>query len=186
MMWRFFELPLFSVGLTGAVLVTSGCGKAKPDNTGPIMPGPYVVQNESDDLSRIALRAYGDMDLWYTLLNANPHLAKRPGFDLELGETIQVPERANLDKSLPKSIFPKQLPADYIVMPGDSLHFIAQNCYGDRELWPRIYEANRHVLSERVKEDTRRLIAGQVLHIPARDSQPTAARPGGPAATGGK
>lgn len=73
--------------------------------------------------------------------------------------------------SLPKSVFPETLPADYIVMPGDSLHFIAQNCYGDRADWLRIYEANRNTLSERVKLDTRQLIAGQVLHIPAKDDE---------------
>lgn len=56
-------------------------------------------------------------------------------------------------------------------MPGDSLCFIAKGCYGDRELWTLIYEANRNVLSESAKENTRRLIAGQVLHIPARDSK---------------
>ena len=65
-------------------------------------------------------------------------------------------------------MFPKSLPADYIVMPSDSLHFIAKGCYGDRELWPLIYEANRDTLSERVKRDTRKLVAGQVLRIPAR------------------
>ncbi len=158
------------VAVAAAWLAASGCG-TKPDNTGPIQPGEYIVVDESDDLSHLALRAYGDMDLWYTLLNANPQLGKRPGFDLVVGETIVIPERAKLGKSLPKSVFPKTLPADYIVMPGDSLHFIAQGCYGDRELWMLIYDANRHVLSERVKEDTRRLIAGQVLRIPARESK---------------
>jgi hypothetical protein len=102
-------------------------------------------------------------------LNANPQVGKRPRFFLEVGETILIPPRDKLDKSLPKSVFPKALPADYIVMPGDSLHFIAQNVYGDRELWPLIYEANRSVLSERVKQDTRQLIAGQVLRIPSRE-----------------
>jgi nucleoid-associated protein YgaU len=103
-------------------------------------------------------------------LNANPQIGKRPRFFLEVGETILIPPRAELDKSLPKSVFPEQLPADYIVMPGDSLHFIAQNVYGNRELWPLIYEANRSVLSERVKQDTRQLIAGQVLRIPSREA----------------
>ena len=102
------------------------------------------------------------------MLNANPELCKRPDFDLVVGETINIPPLDELDTSLPKSIFPETLPADYIVMPGDSLHFIADNCYGSRDEWKRIYEANRHILSEKVKEDTRRLIAGQVLHIPAK------------------
>ncbi len=70
---------------------------------------------------------------------------------------------------LPKSVFPKTLPADYIVMPGDSLPFIAKGCYGDKNDWMRIYEANRSTLSSRVKEDPRMLVAGQVLHIPAKE-----------------
>jgi nucleoid-associated protein YgaU len=127
------------------------------------------VQDTEDNLSNISLRAYDDMKYWYSLLNANPQLSKRPGFDLVPGETINVPPRHEIDMALPKSIFPKHLPADYIVMPGDSLHFIAQGCYGDRELWPIIYEANRSVLSERVKHNTRQLIAGQVLRIPSRE-----------------
>ena len=145
-----------------------GCGATQPVEKGPIPPGPYVVL-ENDDLSSVALRAYGDMDLWYTLLNANPQVGKRPRFFLEVAETITIPAKADLDRSLPKSVFPEQLPADYVVMPGDSLHFIAQNVYGDRELWPLIYEANRSVLSERVKQDTRQLTAGQVLYIPSRE-----------------
>ena len=157
------------VVLTVACAAVSGCaGEGAPMVKGPIPAGPYVVLEE-DDLSGIAVRAYGDMDLWYGLLNANPELGKRPGFGLVLGETIQIPTKEKLDMKLPKSIFPKTLPADYIVMPGDSLHFIAQGCYGDRELWEKIYNANRSKLSERVKQDTRQLIAGQVLLIPAKE-----------------
>jgi len=153
-----------------ACLAAGGCGTSKPDNTGPIQPGEHIVVS-GEGLSHVALRAYGDMNLWPSLLNANPELTKRPGFGLREGETIVIPERAQLDTSLPKAVFPKELPADYIVMPGDSLHFIAQGCYGDRKLWSLIYDANRHILSERVKEDTRRLIPGQVLRIPARESR---------------
>ncbi len=154
--------------MVAGCLVFYGCGSKPPAVKGPILPGPYVIL-ENDDLSEIALRAYGEMELWYTLLNANPQLTRRPNFALEIDETITIPPREKLDLSLPKSVFPKQLPADYIVMPGDSLHFISQGCYGDRELWPLIYEANRSILSERVKEDTRQLIAGQVLRIPSRE-----------------
>lgn len=157
------------VTIFAACVEAVGCGPKTTAVKGLIPPGEYVVL-ENDDLSSIALRAYGDMNLWYALLNANPELAKRPKFKLEVDETITIPPRNKLNKALPKSVFPKQLPADYIVMPGDSLHFIAQNCYGDRELWQLIYDANRDQLSERVKEDTRRLIAGQVLHIPAKPS----------------
>lgn len=145
-----------------------GCSK-KPVEKGPIPPGEYTVVDAADNLSNISLRAYGDMKYWYSLLNANPELAKRPGFDLVPGETINVPAKADIDMKLPKSVFPKELPADYIVMPGDSLPFIAQGCYGDRELWMQIYEANRSTLSSKVKENPKMLIAGQVLHIPAKE-----------------
>jgi nucleoid-associated protein YgaU len=160
--------PAFAIFcmMIAALTSLSGCTAKKADKNSPIPPGEYTVVEE-DDLTHVALRAYGDGELWFTLLNANPYLAKRPRFDLQPGDVLVIPKQADLDKSLPKSVFPEQLPADYIVMPGDSLHFIAGKIYGDRELWPRIYEANRNVLSERVKEDTRRLIAGQVLHLPA-------------------
>jgi hypothetical protein len=117
-----------ALAATAICLGLLGCDANRPVEKGPIPPGPYVVL-ENDDLSGVALRAYGDMDLWYTLLNANPQIGKRPRFFLEVGETIHIPPRAKLDESLPKSVFPEELPADYIVMPGDSLHFIAQNVH---------------------------------------------------------
>jgi nucleoid-associated protein YgaU len=157
---------LVAIALAAVPLVVA-CGRSTPPVKGPIQPGNYTVL-AGDDLSHISLRAYGDMNCWQSLLNANPQVASRPGFRLETSETLLIPEYAKLDRRLPKSVFPRSLPADYIVMPGDSLHFIAKGCYGDRELWPLIYEANRDTLSERVKRDTRKLVAGQVLHIPAR------------------
>jgi len=159
------RLIVFVVAAMGVIV---GCAK-KAVEKGPIPPGEYVVADAADNLSNISLRAYGDMKYWYSLLNANPELCKRPGFDLVPGETINVPAKADIDMKLPKSVFPKQLPADYIVMPGDSLPFIAQGCYGDRELWMQIYEANRSTLSSKVKENPKMLIAGQVLHIPAKE-----------------
>src|SRR3989304_4380539 len=159
-----------SFTLAGPMLVLcfpAGCSRGPQTlaEKGPIPPGSYAIL-EGDDLSTIALRADGDRDLWDPLLHANAHppLAQRPQFKLEIGESITIPDRDHLDRSLPKSVFPKSLPADYIVMPGDSLPFIAQGCYGDRDQWMRIYEANRHILSERVKENPRQLIAGRVLH----------------------
>ena len=164
------ELRLAAIILAAACLAPCGCGReTKQVEKGPIPPGEYTVL-EGDNLSWIAVRAYGDMKLWYSLLNANPELTKRPNFNLVPGETIKVPNKAAVDRSLPKSAFPKKLPADYIIMPGDSLPLIAAGCYGNRDLWMRIYEANRSVLSANVKEDPRQLIAGQVLRIPTKDS----------------
>ena len=151
--------------LVVVAVACEGCSAEQPVKNGPIPSGEYVVV-EGDDLTHVALRAYGDGELWFTLLNANVYLSKRPRYDLHPGDVLVIPEKEKLNRSLPKSVFPEKLPADYIIMPGDSLHFIAGKVYGDRELWPLIYEANRNVLSERVKQDTRRLIAGQLIHLP--------------------
>ena len=49
----------------------------------------------------------------------------------------------------------------YTVVSGDTLSKIAKHYYGDATLWPRIFEANRDVLS-----DPNRIFPGQVLRIP--------------------
>jgi nucleoid-associated protein YgaU len=149
-----------------------GCEK-KSGVKGLIPPGEYTVVDETENLNNISLRAYGDMKFWYGLLNANPELMKRPGFDLIPGEAIKVPAKADLNTKFPKSVFPKQLPADYIVMPGDSLFFIAKVCYGDRKLWKRIYDANRNVLSQQTEKNPYLINAGQVLHLPAKEVSST-------------
>lgn len=174
----------FSWLLVFFVAILVGCSK-KPVVKGPIPPGDYVVL-EGDDLSNVALRAYGDMSLWYCLLNANTEYKTRPQFRLEPGETLHIPEKAKLDRKLPKSEFPDKLPADYIIMPGDSLPFIADRCYGDTEQWMRIYEANRHRLSAKVKENPKLLTAGEVLRIPAKESGEHGARTGAKETAKGK
>jgi uncharacterized protein YidB (DUF937 family)/LysM repeat protein len=49
----------------------------------------------------------------------------------------------------------------YTVAAGDTLSKIAKHHYGDANQWPRIFEANRDVLS-----DPNRIFPGQVLRIP--------------------
>ncbi len=155
-------LRWISIGLVTLCLV--GCANSDSQ----VLPdGEYSVV-EGDSLSSLAKRKYGDIQLWFVLLNANPELRFRPKFLLKPGETIILPAHKDVDISLPKSVFPKKLPADYVVLPGDSLHFISLRCYGDRGKWRVIYEANKETLSEAVLADTRRLIAGQVLKIPKR------------------
>jgi nucleoid-associated protein YgaU len=156
--------------LAACCFLICGC-ETKPKVKGPIPPGDYVVVDKEDNLNNISLRAYGDMKFWWGLLNANPDLTKRPGFDLVPGETIQVPKKDELNMKLPKSVFPKQLPADYIVMPGDTLPVIAKSCYCDRKLWKRIYQANRNVLSQQVEKNPALINAGQVLHLPAKEDR---------------
>jgi nucleoid-associated protein YgaU len=149
------------------------CSK-KPTAAPPIPPGEYTV-SEGNSLSRIAIRAYGDMNMWRYLLNANPQLKKRPKFGLEIGEKIIVPEKSKLDMRLPTPEYPKQLPADYVLLPGDSLRSLAKGCYGDEESWTVIYDANRSKLSSRLKENPGNpipmAIEGEVLKIPAKENK---------------
>jgi nucleoid-associated protein YgaU len=165
---------LLAIVVLGLVCLTAGACSKKPVAAPPIPPGEYVV-SEGNNLSRIAIRAYGDMNLWRYLLNANPQLKKRPRFGLEVGETVIVPEKSKLDMRLPTPEYPKQLPADYVLLPGYSLRSVAKGCYGDEESWTIIYEANRTKLSSRLKEDPGSPIPvgieGQVVHIPAKESK---------------
>jgi nucleoid-associated protein YgaU len=48
-----------------------------------------------------------------------------------------------------------------IVQPGDSLSTLAQKWYSDANLWPRLYEANRHEIV-----NPNLIFPGQVLRIP--------------------
>lgn len=49
----------------------------------------------------------------------------------------------------------------YTVVPGDTLSAIAQQKYGDANLWPRIFDANRDEIS-----NPDLIFPGQVLRIP--------------------
>jgi len=49
----------------------------------------------------------------------------------------------------------------YVVNQGDSLSKIAEEFYGDKMLYPKIFEANRHMLS-----DPNKIKPGQKLRIP--------------------
>jgi nucleoid-associated protein YgaU len=49
----------------------------------------------------------------------------------------------------------------HTVASGQTLSAIAAQYYGNANLWPRVFEANRHVLL-----DANRIFPGQVLRIP--------------------
>jgi len=49
----------------------------------------------------------------------------------------------------------------YVVKQGDSLSKIAEEFYGDKMLYPKIFEANRQLLS-----DPNKIRPGQKLRIP--------------------
>jgi len=49
----------------------------------------------------------------------------------------------------------------YEVVSGDTLSAIAQTWYGDPNLWPRLFEANRNQIT-----DPNLIFPGQVLRVP--------------------
>ena len=51
--------------------------------------------------------------------------------------------------------------AQYAVQGGDSLSSIAQQFYGDQDMWRSIFEANRNQIS-----DPNLIFAGQILRVP--------------------
>jgi nucleoid-associated protein YgaU len=53
-------------------------------------------------------------------------------------------------------------PTSYTVQPGDTLQAIAEKVYGNRDAWPRIYNANRDLIGD----DPDALSAGTHLRIP--------------------
>jgi nucleoid-associated protein YgaU len=59
---------------------------------------------------------------------------------------------------------PSPTPQEYVVEPGDTLQTIAQQVYGNADLWPEIYAANR----DAVGPDPDALQAGTRLRIPAQ------------------
>jgi len=50
----------------------------------------------------------------------------------------------------------------YTVQPGDTLRSIAEEQYGDAEMWPKIYQANRDAIGP----DPDNLVAGTTLTLP--------------------
>jgi len=59
-------------------------------------------------------------------------------------------------------------PSVYTVQKGDTLEKIAKKVYGNATRWPKIYRANRHVLT-----NANRVYPGQVLTIPDLSAEPS-------------
>ena len=70
-------------------------------------------------------------------------------YTLRMANEDRVPEKDN-----PYAQF-------YVVKSGDTLSKIAEEFYGDKMLYPKIFEANRDVLS-----DPNKIKPGQKLRIP--------------------
>jgi nucleoid-associated protein YgaU len=85
-------------------------------------------------------------------------VAGRPTIVISTRATPAAP--AASPPSASRSPVPDQ---EYVVQSGDTLRSIAQQLYGDAELWPRLYEQNRAV----VGPDPNTLQPGMRLKIPA-------------------
>lgn len=71
--------------------------------------------------------------------------------------TEEKPEVADATKSAAENPYTQH----YVVQKGDTLSKIAREHYGDPMLYPKIFEANRDILS-----DPNRIKPGQRLRIP--------------------
>jgi nucleoid-associated protein YgaU len=59
---------------------------------------------------------------------------------------------------------PSPVPAEYTVAAGDTLRSIADTVYGDANLWPTLYDANRDTIGP----DPDALRVGMRLRLPSR------------------
>src|SRR5215203_5428301 len=96
-----------------------------------------------DTLRKIAQRFYGDENQWPRIFHANQDQITNPD-QIQVGWVLRIPGFIL-----------------YTVVAGDTLRRIAQRFYGDENQWPRIFEANRHQISN---PDV--ISVGQVLRIP--------------------
>jgi len=135
-------------GIEGDVVT----GRLRRPDTGP--RNSYVIQ-AGDTLYGIAMEKYGDARFVPAIEAANPGLDPNR---LRVGERITLPEKK---PSAPKPAEPKRQKV-YVVRKGDTLIGIARQVYGDAALYPKIYEANKDVLSSL----NARLYPGMRLRLP--------------------
>ncbi|MEG4939477.1 LysM peptidoglycan-binding domain-containing protein [Microcoleus sp. F4-D5] len=111
----------------------------------------YTVQS-GDTLSVIAQKFYNDANLWQRIYEANRGIIGQDPDRIFPGQNLVIPGFTNASGS----------PRTYTVQPGDTLSVIAQNFYGDANLWQTIHEANRSVIGQ----DPDQIFPGQNLVIP--------------------
>jgi nucleoid-associated protein YgaU len=82
----------------------------------------------------------------------------QPSYVIDTEATPAAPARAAVPAASPVPA------ADYTVQDGDTLRSIAENVYGDADLWPTLYDANR----DSIGPDPDALRVGMHLRLPAR------------------
>jgi len=121
----------------------------QPENT-------YVIAS-GDTLYDIAMQTCGDPKYVQAIQEANPGLDPAR---LRVGDRIVLPEPAK-EKPEPAEE-KKQRQKVYVVKKGDTLIGIARKMYHDAAMYPKIYEANKDVLSSL----NARLYVGMRLRLP--------------------
>ncbi|MCX5672454.1 MAG: LysM peptidoglycan-binding domain-containing protein [Planctomycetota bacterium] len=125
--------------------------------------GSYTVV-QGDTLCGISLKHYGDARYVSEIVAANPGLdANR----LRVGAHIALPD---VTKKEEKAAGPSSASAPpaapqtkvYVIQKNDTLISIARKVYGDSAKYPKIYEANKDILSS----PNARLYVGQKLRLP--------------------
>jgi hypothetical protein len=95
-----------------------------------------------------------------------PDIPANPHGTLEVYE-ISAKDGSEINKRVVRIVFGRSLTDPYqgfaihVVQSGDTLSGIAEQYYGDPDRYPRIFQANRHVL-----EDPDVIVPGQELRIP--------------------
>ena len=127
-------------------------GRIRPKRT---ESGNVHVVVEGDTLYGISVAHYGSAKYVDEIMAANPGVD--PGA-LKIGERIRLPKPESEKPAAPQA----RRTRVYVVKKGDTLIGIARSVYGDAAMYPRIYEANKDVLSSL----NARLYIGMRLRLP--------------------
>lgn len=138
-----------------------------PDSIAGQTGGNVYVVRSGDTLSAIALRAYGNANLWPTIYNANRAVIGENPNLIFPNQSLNIPV-AQQSPTPPATAQGQQSPttpaSQHTVVSGDTLSSIAQRFYGNAGLWPTIYNANLNTIGN----NPGLIIPGQNLTIPAR------------------
>ncbi|MBE3069186.1 MAG: LysM peptidoglycan-binding domain-containing protein, partial [Planctomycetes bacterium] len=140
----------------------------RPDGvSGEVVTGPLRTREAADKnvytiaagdtLYGIAVQHYGDAKRVDAIAKANPGLDPNR---LRVGDRIVLPD-PETEKAAGAPPTPKRDKV-YVVQRNDTLIGIARRIYGDAALYPRLYEANKDVLSSL----NARLYVGMRLRMP--------------------
>ncbi len=157
------ETPVAGADPPGPVL--------RPDGVaGDVVTGPLRTRESEDrktytvvsgdTLYGIAVQRYGDAKFVQTITAANPGIDPNR---LKVGDRLVLPEPEKAPGPAEKAAGP-QAKRDkvYVVQKSDTLIGIARRVYGDGAMYPKIYEANKDVLSSL----NARLYVGMRLRLP--------------------